>query len=169
MVAITLINSFLISSVDYCNSLLVGLLVYRTNRIQAVLNDAVRLIFGRSWHDHVTPISRDSLHWLRGPQCIEFKVLLLVYKALNNLAPIYITSYCQSSSTNQHQFPLRSADEDILMCEHVNEFGKRSFAFAGPHLWNNLPNNVRQLPPVDMLKRRLKNVCLINRLGTNIM
>ena len=95
--AITLINSFVISRVGYCNGLLVGLSAYQTNRIQAVLNDAARLIFGASRRDHVTPILRDLLHWLRAPQRLEFKVALLVYKALNNLAPDYIASYCQSS------------------------------------------------------------------------
>ena len=83
--AITLINSFVISRVDYCNSLFVDLQTYQTNRIQAVLNDSVRLIFGGSRRHHVTPILR-----LRAPQRIEFKVALLVYKALNNLAPDYI-------------------------------------------------------------------------------
>ena len=71
-----LINSLVISRVDYCNSLLVGLMEYQTNR--AVLNYAARLIFGRSFRDHVIPILRDCLHWLRAPQGIEFKVALLV-------------------------------------------------------------------------------------------
>ena len=154
--AITLINSFVISRVDYCNSLLVGLPAYQTNRIQAVLNDAARLIFGGSRHDHMTPILRDRLHWLRAPQRIEFNVALLVYKAFNNLTPDCIASYCQSSSTNRSRSTLRSADEGVLIApKTVTEFGKRSFAFAGPQLRNNLPIIVRQSSSVDIFKRRL--------------
>ena len=63
-------NNFGIIRVDYCNSLLVGLPAYQTNRIQAVLNDAARLIFCGSRRDRVTPILRDRLHWLRSPQRI---------------------------------------------------------------------------------------------------
>ena len=134
-VALTLINSFVISRVDYCNSLLVGLSAYQTNRIQAVLNDEARLIFGGSRRDHVTPIMRDRLHWLCAPQRIEFKVVLSAYKALNNLTPDYIAGYCQSSSINQRRSTLRSADEGVLIApKTVTEFGKRSFAFVGPHL-----------------------------------
>ena len=107
--AIMLINSVVINRVDYCNSLLVGLPAYQTNRIQAVLNDAAIPIFGGSRCDHVTPILR-----LRAPQRIEFKVALLVFKALNNLAPDYIYRYCQSSSTSQRRSTLQSADEGIL-------------------------------------------------------
>ena len=73
------------------------------DRIQIVLNEAARLIFGGSRRDHVTPILRNRLHWLRAPQRIEFKVALLMYKRINNLAPDYITSYCISSSTNQRR------------------------------------------------------------------
>ena len=62
---------------------------YQTDRIQIVHNDAARLI----WRDHVTPILRHRLHWLRVPQRIELKVALLMYKGINNLAPDYITSY----------------------------------------------------------------------------
>ena len=80
-------NSFIIARVDYCNSLLAGLPVYQTDRIQTVLNDAARLVFGRSRRDHVTPVMCNRLQWLRAPQRIRFKVALLVYKAINNQAP----------------------------------------------------------------------------------
>ena len=66
---------------------------YQTDRIQIVVNDAARLIFGGSWRDHVTPILCHHLHWLRAPQRIELKVALLMYKEINNLAPDYISSY----------------------------------------------------------------------------
>ena len=70
--AIKLMNSFKIARVDYCNSLLAGLPVYQTDRIQTVLNDAARLVFGGSRRDNVTSVLRDSLHWLRAPQRIQF-------------------------------------------------------------------------------------------------
>ena len=140
-------KQFVISRANYCNSLLIGLLAYQTNRIQAVLNNVVRQIFGGSWGNHVTPILRDCLHtqqrivrqifggsWgnhvtpilrerLHAQQRIEFKVALLVYKALNNLASEYITSYLQTRSSNQRRSTLRSADEGVFIVT-VTEFGK---------------------------------------------
>ena len=102
-------NSFIIARVDYCKSLLASLPVYWTDCIQTVvtvLNNAARLVFGRCRRDHATPVLRDRLHWLRALQRIQFKVGLLVYKAINNPAPDYITSYCQSSSTNDRRSTL---------------------------------------------------------------
>ena len=40
-------------------------------------------------YDHITPVLVD-LHWLPVEQRIEFKILLLTYKALNGLAPAYL-------------------------------------------------------------------------------
>ena len=85
------------------------------------------------------------------------KVALLMYKAINNLAPDYITSYCISSSINQRRSTLRSADKgNLIEPKTLTEFGKRSFAFAGPHLWNKLQINIRQSSSVDIFKKRLK-------------
>ena len=155
--AITLMNSFVLNRIDYCNSLLMSLPAYQIDRIQIVRNDVARLIFGGSRCDHVTPILRNRLHWLRAPQRIEFKVALLMYKGINNLAPDCITSYCISSSTNQRRSTLQFADKgNLIEPKSLTEFGKRSFAFAGPHLWNKLPINIRQSSSVDIFKKRLK-------------
>ena len=53
--AIQLMNSFVVTSVDYCNSLLTGLPVHQLDRIQSVLNYAVHLVYGRRKYDHMTP------------------------------------------------------------------------------------------------------------------
>ena len=52
--AITLMNSFLIAAVDYCNSFLAGLSFYQIDRIQINIHVAARLVVGRSRRDHVT-------------------------------------------------------------------------------------------------------------------
>ena len=63
--AIQLINSFVISGTDYCSSLLAGFPAYQMERIQSILNYAVRIIYGTRKYDHITPFLRDKLHWLR--------------------------------------------------------------------------------------------------------
>ena len=78
--------------------------LYQTDRIKTVISDAASLVFWGSRRDHATLILRDRLHWLRSSQRIHFKVVLLVYKAINNLAPDYITIYCRVS-IKQHKQP----------------------------------------------------------------
>ena len=62
--AVQLVNSFVVSRVDYCNSLMAGLPASQLERVQSVLNCAARLIYGRRKNDHITPLLRDKLHWL---------------------------------------------------------------------------------------------------------
>ena len=70
---VQLINSFVISRIDYCNSLLAGLPAYQLDHISWILNFAARLVYGRTEYDYVTSILRDKLHWLRVPQRIQYK------------------------------------------------------------------------------------------------
>ena len=47
------VNSFVISRVDYCNSLLAGVPRYQLDRLQSVMNTAARLIVGAKKQDHI--------------------------------------------------------------------------------------------------------------------
>ena len=83
----TVVNSFVISRVDYCNSLLARVPRYQLDRLQSVMNTAARLIVGAKKQDHIKHVLKDCLHWLPIPQRVQFKLCLLTYKALHGLAP----------------------------------------------------------------------------------
>ena len=124
------------------------------SQLQKRQNHAARVITQWRKYDHITPVLVD-LHWLPGKQRIDFKILLLTYKALNGLAPAYIgellTPYTPALT-------LRSMDNNLLeppKCR-LEYFGKRSFAAAAPVLWNDLPLHIKQSPSVDIFKSRIK-------------
>src|SRR6218665_1858895 len=51
--AVVLVNSFIVSRVDYCNGVLAGLPTCPLDRIQSVINSAARFIYGRTPTDHI--------------------------------------------------------------------------------------------------------------------
>jgi len=86
----TLIVSLVLSSLDYRNSALVGLLAYLLRRLQSVVNAAARFIFVLRRTDHIS----DALitrHWLRAHDMVLFKMAVLVYKASHGAAPLYLS------------------------------------------------------------------------------
>ena len=84
----TLVHAMITSRVDYWNSLLCGLPDNSLNKLQRVQNAAARLITGTAKFSHITPVLR-TVHSLPIKQRVQFKMLILVFKAINGLAPDY--------------------------------------------------------------------------------
>ncbi len=84
----------------------------------------------------ITPILQ-SLHWLPIKFRISYKTLLLTYKALNGLAPAYLTSL-QSHYNPSHS--LRSQISGLLVVPRIAKStkGGRAFSHLSPKLWNSL-------------------------------
>ena len=53
---------------------------------------------------------------------------------------------------------LRSANKDTLVIPKVTTkaYGQRSYQFAAPHLWNNLPLHIKQATTISSFKTLLK-------------
>ncbi len=85
-----LILAFMTSRLDYCNALLGGCSARLINKLQMVQNAAARVLTRTRKYDHISPIL-STLHWLPIKHRIDFKILLITYKALNGLAPQYLS------------------------------------------------------------------------------
>ena len=77
------------SRLNYGNFVLVGLPVYLQRRLQSVLNAVARLVFRLRRYNHVTD-ALATLHWLRLPQRVDFKVAVMAFRVLHGLAPPYL-------------------------------------------------------------------------------
>jgi len=67
---------FILSRLDYCNSLLYGIPDILFRRLQAVQNAAALLVTGIRKYDHITPVLH-QLRWLPVRQRVEFKLAVL--------------------------------------------------------------------------------------------
>ena len=157
----TLIHAFVTSHLDYCNSLLAGIPQYQLQRLQKVLNAAARLIYQSPRHSHITPILI-SLHRLPVKFRVDFKIALLVYKALNGSAPSYISALLSPKSASKYD--LRSDDQDLLQvpATKLKTVGDRAFTSAAPRIWNTLPSEIRQSENISIFKKQLKTFLFKN-------
>ncbi len=85
----TLIHAFVSSRLDYCNALFIGLPATSIARLQYIQNPAARILTRSKRSAHITSILAD-LHWLPVAYRIKFRMILLIFKALNGLAPYYL-------------------------------------------------------------------------------
>ena len=79
-----LVSALILSRVDYCNSVLVGLPFNTISPLRRLLNAAARFVAGLRSRDHVTAALRD-LHWLKIDQRITLKLCVLTIDAFNCL------------------------------------------------------------------------------------
>ncbi len=105
-------------------------------------------------YDHITPILQ-SLHWLPIKFRIGYKILLLTNKALNDLAPAYLTNLLSRYNPTR---TLRSQNSGLLVVPSIAKStkGGRTFSYLAPKLWNSLPDNVRGSDTLSLFKSRLK-------------
>ena len=76
-----------------------------------------------------------------------------VFKSLNNLNPNFMNKMFQVKDIT---YDLR--DSNILCQPKFNKitYGKKTFSYYGTHIWNSLPNNIKQCPSLDNFKTMLK-------------
>ena len=165
----TLVNAFVCSRVDYCNSIYLGLSVTNHKRLQSIINSAARLITKRSRYDHISNELR-SLHWLLVPHRSLYKVACIIRRSLQGKGTEYLSNHLTPVSSSTSRFHLRSASRGDLMVPRSRSVraGESSFRVIGPRTWNSLPLSVRELQQSDStfakgLKTYLFSQCYANQ------
>ncbi len=103
----TVIHAFITSRLDYCNSLYVGICQRHLSRLQIVQNAAARLLTGMK----KGIILLQYYLLFTGYQFSTGSILLMVFKALHNMSPSYITNLLEYHTSAR---TLRSADKLLL-------------------------------------------------------
>ena len=127
------------------------------SKLQRIQNSAARLVCSTPRFNHITSVLF-SLHLLPVAYRIEFKIIVLTFKAIHQLAPSYIFSNLVGLKEKcKYQLP---SSEELLLQLHMGTtkktLGDRSFQIAAPALWNSLPAGVRDIDNFLVFKRTIK-------------
>ena len=86
----TLVSAFVLSRIDYCNSLLFGSTHDVTSHLQWIQNYAARVILRLPRSSSITTHLK-SLHWLPVKVRSTYKIACLCYHCHSSTAPSYVT------------------------------------------------------------------------------
>ena len=151
-----LVNAVVTSRLDYSNALLAGITGGEMKRLQRIQNSAAHVIGGVAKFDHISD-TRRQLHWLPINQRIDFKIALLTFKCIHGNAPEYLKELLRIQSNVRTN--LRSNKSGLLLHvpkSNLSTGGDRSFHVNAPHVWNDLPKEIRALSDLPSFKKCLK-------------
>ena len=127
----TLVSAFVLSRIDYCNSLLFGSTHDVISHLQRIQNYAVRIILRLPKSSHIT-IHLLSLHWLPFKVRSTYKIVCLCYHCHSSTAPSYVADMLQKKPS--HTRNIRSSSYTIPLLNRPAHskatLGDRSFSSA---------------------------------------
>jgi len=90
-------------------------------------------------HDHITD-ALATLHWLRVPERVQYKIAVLKFKVLHDSAPRYLAPLVTVADLPGRR-ALRSASTSRLVIPPIklSTVGSCAFPVAAAQVWNSLP------------------------------
>ena len=125
-----------------------------------------RLITGSRCSNHISSVLREQ-HRLPIRERVKFKVACLVRQSLSGQAPLHLADDCRLVSDSTRR-SLRSADvSTCIVLRTLTSYGDRTFAAAGPRLWNSLSVQLHN-PDITygLFRRQLKEHLFLGTMNT---
>ena len=156
---VQMVHSNILCFVDYCNSVYGKLSEKNIRKLQKIQNNAVRFIYGlygNKWREPILPYLK-KLHFLPIRYRISFKICLLVFKCINNIAPNYLKDMVKLREQRRRSSRLDDDFFRLKVSPRPNlSRSEGAFSYIGPKLWNDLPLSLRSLNSIEVFKQSLK-------------
>ena len=153
----TLVSAFVLSRIEYCNSLLFGSTHDVTSHLQQIQNYAGQIILRLQKSSNITKQLK-SLHWFPVKVRSTYKIGCLCNHCHSSTAPSYVADMLQKKPSPTHNTPSRSYTMSLLNrpAHSKATLGDRSFSYASSSVYNSIPNDARCAPSLSSSKSCLK-------------
>ena len=152
----TLVTSYILSRLDYCNCLLMGTPNSVIQPLQKIQNFAARLVLLAPRHHHSTPLlEKNNCTGFPFQNVLSIKPLVCV--SVLQMVPVLLTSELLHVYTPSRTLR-SSSDTRMLKIQQYKRktHGFRTFSCFGSHIWNSLPQDLRHCSTLSPFKAKLK-------------
>jgi len=129
---------------------------YLVRRLPSVLNAAARLIYHLRLYDHISD-ALATLHWLRVPERVQYKIAVRTFKVLHDSAQTYLGPLVAVADLPVRQ-ALRSASNSRLVAPPIklSIVGSSAFPVAAAQVWGLPEAFVSSSSSLQTFRRQLK-------------
>ena len=156
---IALVQSLVLSRLQYCNSLLINSKLKLCYGLNRVIKSSTRLIFNIKRCDQISITKKlGDLNWFLMDNMCKFKILSITHKTIILKKPIYLNKLLNEELMRN----TRLQYSNLLSVPKINlmRIGKRSFGWAAPSMWNSLPKSLRCTRSHTEFKKKLRILLL---------
>ena len=139
---------------DYCSIVWGNCGKTLSEKLQKLQNRAARILTSSSY-DADAGYLLQQLGWKDLIAQRQIQVALMVFKALNDLVPDYLSSMFTERSTPG--YVLRDSTNKLNVPLPRTNYLKKSFSYRGATLWNSLPCSLRQVKSLNHFKQLLND------------
>ena len=145
-------NTYILSYFNYCPLVWHFCGPGSTHKIEKIHERVLRWVHNdyESAYSIILKKSNSSTLYLKRVRIIAQET----FKVINNQSPLYSRELIRFRNS---RYPTRNTNVDIYI-PRVNQvkFGKRSFTYEAPVLWNSLPNEIRTVESFSVFKGLMK-------------
>ena len=153
-----LVNNLIQSLLDYCNAILANATKNNLKPLQKILHNSVRFIYNLNWNKHVTPYLI-KLHFLSIKYCILFRLSIIGYKIVNNIAHTYFLNSFNLYQPTTTQNLRIGCGRDMLILVYKNsvhnQFNNNLSKLT--QAWSSLPYEISCISAYCVLKKISKH------------
>jgi len=106
-------------------------------------------------YEHITPVLRDTLHWLPVAARIQFKIAALIFDCVRGAGSEYFKQVVRLISEVSCRSLHSASLGDLFVSRANTSIGQRSFSIAAPVVWNALLLDL-QSPHISRQQSRSK-------------
>jgi hypothetical protein len=155
--SLLLVNSFVMSHLNFCPVVLCGISNYLLDKLQAIPNSAIRLVYGIKKFESISTRLKEH-KWLPVAKLFKLRALVLLHHILTTGEPRYLFQQFQRYAPVRD---LRSRDSQLLCVPRIRrKCGESAFSFFASRLWNDLPLSIRLETSFSKVDKDINNFYL---------